>query len=87
MAIETKHVIVLVLEINEEHRVKIKNTYYSCIYFTRILYYFNKLKLKIVCFLLLKKCVAYSEAQGIQESIVFKVCIHSEHNILTHPMC
>jgi hypothetical protein len=30
MVAETKHVIVL--EINEEHRVQIKNSYYCCIY-------------------------------------------------------
>jgi hypothetical protein len=43
---QTKHV--LVLEINEEQCVQIKNTYYSCMYLTCILYYLNKLNLK--CF-------------------------------------
>jgi hypothetical protein len=38
---ETRHVVVL--EINEEHRVSIKNTYYSCIYLTHVFYCFNKL--------------------------------------------
>jgi hypothetical protein len=38
---ETKCVIMP--EINEEHHVRIKNTYDSCIYLTCILYYFNKL--------------------------------------------
>jgi hypothetical protein len=42
---ETKHVIVL--EINEEHLKQIKYTYYSCIYLTHILYYFNNLSLKL----------------------------------------
>jgi hypothetical protein len=42
---ETKFVIVP--EINEEHRVQIKNTYYFCIYLTCILHYVNKLNLFI----------------------------------------
>jgi hypothetical protein len=37
---------VIVPEINEQHCVQIKNTYYSCIYLTCILYYFSKLNLK-----------------------------------------
>jgi hypothetical protein len=48
MAAETKHVIVP--EINEEHHAQIKNTYYSCIYVTCILYSFNKLDLKAFSF-------------------------------------
>jgi hypothetical protein len=37
---ETKHEM---QEINEEHHVQIKNTYYSCMYLIHIFYYFSKL--------------------------------------------
>jgi hypothetical protein len=46
MATEAMHIIVP--DINEEHSVQIKNSYYSCIYLTRILHCFNTLNLKIV---------------------------------------
>jgi hypothetical protein len=48
MATETKHV--RVLEINKEHCVHIKNTYYCCTYLTCRLYYFNKLDLHFYLF-------------------------------------
>jgi hypothetical protein len=44
MAAKTKYVIVL--GINKEHHIQIKNTYSSCMYSTCTLYYFIKLNLK-----------------------------------------
>jgi hypothetical protein len=63
MAAETKNAVAP--EINEGHHVQIKNTYYSYMYLKFILYYFNKLNLKIFfSFLLLKNGVAW----GIREN-------------------
>jgi hypothetical protein len=63
MAAEAKNAVPL--EVNEEHHVQIKNTYYSYTYLKCILYYFNKLNLKIFfSFLLLKNGVAW----GIREN-------------------
>jgi len=57
MATETKYLVVL--KINKEHHTQIKNTYYSCIHLTHILYYFNQLKLNFFNVLLLENWYAW----------------------------
>jgi hypothetical protein len=86
--VKTKHV--LVPDIND-HLIQIKNTYYSCIYLTCILYCFSKLNVNVFKFLLLGKMgsgsMAYLVVLDFQGNTVYlRITIETELRDSSQPI-